>query len=216
MNSSFKINKLFNSRKGTSPIIATLLLVSIAVVGGVVNFTMSQEYFNTAQASGLSGIESLIFLGYDATDSDRLTYHDGINSNPVDNWHGSQLGDGLKVGERVGIYVQNNSVKEIHFKEIMLAGNVYEYQEMNPNNQMTSYSNGMFEPGEYTIVINGNENAPADTLSEGFPVIQPGQSITLVLELENSFQIGRDIQFRLTTTNGGVFVYSLMSGNNLG
>ena len=98
----------------------------------------------------------------------------------------------------------------------MLAGNVYEYQEMNPNNQMTSYSNGMFEPGEYTIVINGNENAPADTLSEGFPVIQPGQSITLVLELENSFQIGRDIQFRLTTTNGGVFVYSLMSGNNLG
>ncbi|MFB5604580.1 MAG: archaellin/type IV pilin N-terminal domain-containing protein, partial [Candidatus Nitrosomaritimum aestuariumsis] len=58
MNSSFKINKLFNSRKGTSPIIATLLLVAIAVVGGVVNFTMSQEYFNTAQASGLSGIES--------------------------------------------------------------------------------------------------------------------------------------------------------------
>ena len=43
LNSSFQKIKLINSRKAVSPVIATVLLVAIAVVGGAANFTLSQQ-----------------------------------------------------------------------------------------------------------------------------------------------------------------------------
>jgi len=198
-----------------APVIATLLLVAIAVVGGGINFALSQQFFNSAQASGLSGIESILFLGYDATDKDSLTYHDGILSNPVDNWHGNQMIDGLNPGERVAIYIQNNSVHKLSFQEIRVAGSVYEFQNMNPNNKMTDYSANTLENGEYTIVKNGNLNAPADTISDISPIIQPGQAVTIIFELDKKIKIDRDMQIRLTTNNGATFVYTALAGQQL-
>jgi hypothetical protein len=186
--------------------------VAIAVVGGTINFALSQQFFNSAQASGLSGIESILFLGYDATDKDNLIYHDGIMSNPVDNWHGNQMIDGLNPGERVAIYVQNNSVHKLSFQEISLAGSVYEFQNMSPNNKMTDFSDNTLENGEYTIVKNGNPNAPADTISDISPNIQPGQVVTIILELDKKIKTDRDMQIRLTTTNGATFVYTALAG----
>ncbi len=176
------------------------------------NFVFTQQYFNSAQASGLSGIESMVFVGYDATDKDSLIYHDGIISNPVANWHGDQISDGLDKGERIAIYIQNNGVKRMTLQEVRIAGSVYEFQDMGPANKMTAYSANVLESGEYTIVKNGNKNAPADTISGNTPVLQSGQHVTIVLELDKNFNNGRDMQIRLTTGNGGIWVYAAMVG----
>lgn len=210
-----KKNKKFtiiNSKKAVAPVIATLLLVAVAVVGGTINFVFTQQYFNSAQASGLSGIESMIFVGYDATDKDSLIYHDGIISNPVADWHGDQISTGLDKGERIAIYIQNNGVKRMTLQEVRIAGSVYEFQDMGPANKMTAYSGNVLESGEYTIVKNGNKNAPADTISGNTPILQPGQHVTIVLELDKNFNNGRDMQIRLTTSNGGIWVYTAMVG----
>ena len=210
-----KKNKKFtiiNSKKAVAPVIATLLLVAVAVVGGTINFVFTQQYFNSAQASGLSGIESMIFVGYDATDKDSLIYHDGIISNPVADWHGDQISTGLDKGERIAIYIQNNGVKRMTLQEVRIAGSVYEFQDMGPANKMTAYSGNVLESGEYTIVKNGNKNAPADTISGNTPILQPGQHVTIVLELDKNFNNGRDMQIRLTTSNGGIWVYTVMVG----
>ncbi len=203
---------IINSKKAVAPVIATLLLVAVAVVGGTMNFVFTQQYFNSAQASGLSGIESMLFVGYDATDKDSLIYHDGIISNPVANWHGDQISDGLDKGERIAIYIQNNGVKRMTLQEVRIAGSVYEFQDMGPANKMTAYSANVLESGEYTIVKNGNKNAPADTISGNIPILQSGQHVTMVFELDKNFNNGRDMQIRLTTGNGGIWVYTAMVG----
>ena len=214
MKSSFLIFKKIKSKKAVSPIIATLLLVAVAVVGSTINFTLSQQYFNLAQASGLYGIESVVFLGYDATDSDKLIYHDGIESNPIDNWHGNNISDGLMQGERIAVYIQNNSVEEITFQQVRLAGTIYFFQNLNSDGKMTPFTSDVLERGDYTIVLNGNLNAPADVITGSSPSLQPGQQATLVLELDENFQLGRDMQLKILTNNDNAFVYTVMSGEN--
>ena len=71
-----KQNKL-TSRRAVAPVIATLLLVAIAVVGGSIVFVFSQGFFSSAQISGAPQIESLQVIGYDASDVANLQIHDG-------------------------------------------------------------------------------------------------------------------------------------------
>ena len=64
-------------RRGVSPIIATLLLVAIATVGGSTVFAFSQGTFNTSQISGSPQVELIKIFGYDGSDVDKLKLHDG-------------------------------------------------------------------------------------------------------------------------------------------
>ncbi|MEM2786182.1 MAG: archaellin/type IV pilin N-terminal domain-containing protein [Candidatus Nitrosotenuis sp.] len=45
-------NTRLHSRRGVAPIIATLLLVAIAVVGGAIVFAYSQNFFSSSQVGG--------------------------------------------------------------------------------------------------------------------------------------------------------------------
>ena len=70
-------NQKMTSRRAVAPVIATLLLVAIAVVGGSIIFVFSQGFFSSAQVSGAPQIESIEIVGYDASDVIVLTLHDG-------------------------------------------------------------------------------------------------------------------------------------------
>jgi hypothetical protein len=189
------------------------VLVIVAALGGGINFALTQGYLNSVQASNLSGIETILFLGYDATDSDTLVYHDNYLSNSQPYWHGNRSPDGINHGERIGVYVQNNSAKKITFNEISLAGIVYSFQDMGPKYQMTPYSmDAPLNNKEYTIVINGNLNAPADTIVGKIPELKPGQTATIILELEQNINKNRDMHFKIITEEGGIFVYTVVSG----
>jgi len=200
-----------------SPGFVIVVLVIVAALGGGINFALTQGYMNSVQASGLSGIETILFLGYDATDSDTLVYHDDYFSNSQPYWHGNRSPDGINHGERIGVYVENNSVKKITFSEISLAGIVYSFQDMGPKYQMTPYSmDAPLNNKEYTIVINGNLNAPADTIVGKIPELKPGQTATIILELEQTINKNRDMHFKIITEEGGIFVYTVVSGQRSG
>ncbi len=193
------------------------MLVIVAALGGGINFALTQGYLNSVQASNLSGIETILFLGYDATDSDTLVYHDNYLSNSQPYWHGNRSPDGINHGERIGVYVQNNSAKKITFNEISLAGIVYSFQDRGPNYKMTPYSmDAPLNNKEYTIVINGNLNSPADTIVGKIPELKPGQTATIILELEQTINKNRDMNFKIITEEGGVFVYTVVSGQRIG
>jgi len=66
-------------RRGVSPIIATLLLVAITIVGGSFVFIFAQGTLDTSQFSGTIPIESISILGYDARDAPQFKVHDGGN-----------------------------------------------------------------------------------------------------------------------------------------
>jgi len=205
------------SRRAVAPVIATLLLVAIAVVGGSIVFVFSQGFFSSAQISGSPSIESLKIVGYDATDGTALQLHNGLDSGVVQGVVDNTLGP----GERIGVYIQNNSVQKVTLSEIRFAGTVYTFipGAASPANQIDAFGGAGIlaaTAAAYMIATNSNVGAPADVLDTTSAEIQPGGQVSLILQLDENVKIGRDAQFKLTTTNGAVFVGTVIAGQQTG
>nr|WP_255458345.1 archaellin/type IV pilin N-terminal domain-containing protein [Nitrosarchaeum sp. AC2] len=183
------------SRRAVAPIIATLLLVAIAVVGGSIVFVFSQGFFSSAQVSGSPNIESLKFTGYDASDGTTLLNHDGTTFAA-----GNTAGNGLILGEDVSVYLQSNSVSKVTLGEVRFGGSVYNYTTAAP------------APGQYQVLTAG----PGSFLATSSAELQPGQQVSIVMNLGENIKNGRDTQFKLTTANGAVFVGTVIAGQQSG
>lgn len=197
------------SRRAVAPIIATLLLVAIAVVGGSIVFVFSQGFFSSAQVSGAPNIESLKFTGYDATDGAALKLHDGQSTGTIVT---GGPGDGLLAGERIAIYVQNQGVNKVTLGEIRFAGSVYQYDFTTGLVTLPSWTTATAAPSTYRILT----QSPGTIIDTTSPEIQPGQQATIILELAENVKTGRDAQFKLSTSNGAVFVGTVIAGQQSG
>ncbi len=129
MNDNIQTDKNCNSknfsRRGVAPVIATLLLVAIAVVGGSMIFVFSQGYFSNTQVSGAMEPELVKIFGFDTRDVKTLKIHNGLDIEP-DSCCG--VADGKKnIDERIALYIQNNSVKPITIEELRFGGVEYQY-----------------------------------------------------------------------------------------
>ena len=206
-------------RRGIGSVIATLLLVAIAVVGGSMIFVFAQEYFTESQVSGTPTIEFIKIMGYDARDAEQVKAHDGIEILPT-NCCGES--DGLKkANEMITIFLQNNSVKPVFISEIRILGLVYEfttYTAIPPPFGIGKWDHALTkpQPGEYVILTGHDGTVGGDLLENPAPVMQPGQIITILADLDQSYNISRDAQFKLTTTNGAVFVSTIVIGQDSG
>jgi len=189
------------SHRAVAPVIATLLLVAIAVVGGSIIFAFSQEFFNQAQVSGTPTIELVKILGYDARDVANLNAHDGqimsvVSSDP------NTLGK--NVGERIIVYVKNDSVQQILFSEVRLGGTVYQYNTVDPIPLFTAGTGGTY----------GILNNSTHMISDPVGIDPAGKTVGIIFELNDNFPIGRDTQFKITTTTGTVFISTVVMGQN--
>jgi archaeal type IV pilus assembly protein PilA len=195
------------SKRAVAPIIATLLLVAIAVVGGSIVFVFSQGFFSSAQVSGAPNIESLKFTGYDATDGALLKLHDGVSTGVPT----GVTGNGLATGERIAIYVQNQGVNKVTLGEIRFAGSVYSYSAVPGTTTLAAWA-APGSPATYRILT----ASPGTIIDTTSPEIQPGQQATIILELAENVKTGRDAQFKLSTSNGAVFVGTVIAGQQSG
>ncbi len=191
--------------RAVAPVIATLLMVAIAVVGGTIIFVFSQGFFNQAQVSGTPTIESVKILGYDARDVAKLTAHDGLQMT-VDG--SDATAQGKNVGEYVVVYIKNDSSGQVLFSEIRLGGATYDYI-VAPVGGIVIYSSAT--AGKYVVMDNATHS-----IVDQAGVAQPGETIGILFDLSDNFPIGRDTQFKLTTTNGAVFVGTVVMGQNAG
>jgi len=225
-------NKII-SRRAVAPVIATLLLVAIAVVGGSIIFVFSQGFFSSAQISGSPQIESVKILGYDATDGDAIQFHDGINVLSIPDLAGNATSDGLKAGEYVAVYLKNDSVNKVTINEVRLGGEIYKFIDLTaggadtylPDYTTVVPGTCVAPPGniadidceEYSIVIEGDDGTGLGLMSDtSAPELQPGQEITVVMALQKDVKIVRGMQFKLTTTSNAVFVGTINSGQQSG
>ena len=189
------------SHRAVAEVIATLLLVAIAVVGGTIIFVFSQGFFNQAQVSGTPTIESVKILGYDARDVQFLKAHDGATMPDAGS---DSATSGKNVGEYVIVYVKNDSVGKVLFSEIRLGGTVYNYYEALTTG-LVPFTVGT--GGTYTIMDNSTHGIVGQV-----GVAEPGETIGIMFDLDENFPIGRDTQFKLTTTSGAVFVGTVIMG----
>ncbi len=195
--------------RAVAPVIATLMMVAIAVVGGTIIFVFAQGFFNTGQiSSGAPSIEYITVLGYDARDVSKLTTHDGLQT--FKEYSGGD-GDGLyEKNERIAIYVQNESPQTITIDEISFGGTIYEYA--NAEGLQPVGEDSSIHGGEYDFWLGKGEENHDVMLQEGIGVLEPGDSVTTILALDSNFKVGRDIQFKITTTNGAIFVGTIIMG----
>jgi len=208
--------ELKNSHKAVAPVIATLLMVAIAVVGGTIIFVFSQGFFSSSQISGTPQIESLKIEGYDARAVPNLQMHDGQDMQ-------GQSGDAdslVEINERVAVYVTNNSVQKVVLGEIWLSGFQYGYVNVNlaPGGLGVFGTTvaGELRTTNYTV-LTGTAGGTTDVLlNEAAGEIQAGQTATIILDLESDLRIGRSSQFKITTSNGNVFVGTLSVGQQSG
>ena len=113
---------------------------------------------------------------------------------------------GKNVGENVIVYVKNDSIGQILFSEIRVGGAVYTYIQ---TGIIPAFSVGT--GGTYTVMDNSTSGIAAQA-----GLAQPGETIGILLDLADNFPTGRDTQFKLTTTNGAVFVGTVVMGQNTG
>jgi len=206
-------------RRGVSPIIATLLLVAIATVGGSTVFAFSQDAFSTSQISGYPKIELIKIVGYDARDVVKVKAHDGIEI-ITKNKDCCGISDGLlKEDERIAIYLQNNSVEKIFFSEIRISGVIYDFTTYTikpPPFGVGGWDkpNVKPQPGEYVILTGHDGRADKDVLQNPSPRMEPGEIITLLVDLDKTYNLPRDAQFKLTTSEGSIFVSTIIMGQS--
>ncbi len=115
---------------------------------------------------------------------------------------------GKNVGEYVVVYVKNDSVGKVLLSEIRLGGTVYDYFEA-PTTGLIDFTAG--SGGTYTIMDNSTHGIVGQA-----GVAEPGETIGIIFDLDENFPTGRDTQFKLTTTNGAVFVGTVVMGQNTG
>ncbi len=199
-----KSGKYRSHHRAVAEVIATLLLVSIAVVGGTIIFVFSQGFFNQAQISGTPTIELVKILGYDARDVVNLIGSDGIAMTVASG--DSSTPKGKNIGERVIVYIHNASVERILFSEVRLGGEIYQYNTVDPIPVFTPGTGGT-----YGIMTNSTH-----MITDQAGVAEPGQTVGILFDLNDNFPVGRDTQIKLTTTNGAVFVGTVVMGQNIG
>ena len=191
---------------------------------GKYNICICTRFFSTSQVSGTSAIELIEIIGYDARDVLKVKAHDGIE---IEGEKGKDCCgeiDGLiKADERIAIYLQNNSVHKVFISEIRISGVVYDfttYTTIPPTFSIGKWdqNNVKPQPGEYVILIgfNATKGEGSDLLQDPAPRIEPGEIITVLVDLDITYKLPRDAQLKLTTTNGNIFVSTIIMGQNSG
>jgi hypothetical protein len=70
--------------------------------------------------------------------------------------------------------------------------------------------------GNYTLAGVGGGTTTDLITTSSVADIQPGQTVSVVMSLSEDMKSGRDTQFKVTTTNGAVFVGTIVVGQKSG
>ncbi len=193
------------------PIILTLLLVAITIVGGSIVFFASLENLDTSEISEAFHTESITILGYDARDTSQFKVHDG--GYVLEAYSGGNENGIPEQHERMSFYFWNKSNNEIHLAELRFGGTIYTYAN---TTALDSFGEESGIPGGTYDIWISRQSGNDVMLLDNTAVIKPGDSVTIVFALDKDYKLGRDTQLKLTTTNGNIFVGTIVIGLQIG
>ena len=205
-------HNLITSKRAVSPIIATLLLVAIAVVGGAIIFSFSQGYFASTQLSGPPAVDLINVLGYDLSDSDDLYLHDQVQYDVTGVCPGCKDGH-LSVGNYITVFLTNDGSRKATLADVRFAGTVYDYEQAASGDTFT----GDAITGDFKYRIVTSINGTGQYYSEDpTSTIEPGKVVTLVLKVGEPIRDNAPVQLKLTTSNAAVKVATVQAGQREG
>jgi len=191
----------FVSKKVPTAIVVTVVVLMIFVFIFIIYQTQNTG-IPPPSKSGTPLIESVAVLGYDARDLSELKAHDGITM--LKNSAGIQ-NNVKEIDERVVIYLENGSEQPMTISEVNFGGIVYNFQ--GNEGVIDNYDGTAPSQGNYVILTDG-----ASGLLQSSSELQPGQTVTVVLDLTDQFKVGRDAYFGMRTSIGNLFVSTIVIG----
>ncbi len=211
-------------RRAVAPIIATLLMVAIAVVGGILIFVFAQGFFTDTSIQGPT-IDSLEIFGYDARDvgnvgtplcaaATSLATHFGTCITGVT----AAADNKLSEGDMILVYVRNTGAKTVSIDSIRMLGTDYTLDTDAAGVDFASGATG--EPDEALFSVLDPVEALLDGTagvgdSLGTGLIEPGQEATIAIKYDGSsgkVKQSRNIQIVLNTGNGATFTATIVNG----
>ena len=185
----FKTQKFDRKHRAVAPVIATILLVAIAVVGGTLIFSFSQGFFSEQQLTTPSTMDVLIFNGYDARDTTTRNFHNGDDSG-VSNVGVVTTGAGsFAAGDTIFVYVTNAGTGTLNILNMTFAGT--EIIHVDDATIITS------SPGSAEYVVSTAGSDTTSTLA-----IEAGDEITIMLGVADTIKVGRTGLLQITTGAG--------------
>ena len=201
----------FRKRRSVAPVIATLLMVAIAVVGGMLVFVFSQDFFTQTDSMTGPEIQLLQIMGYDARD---------VGNNAIKNHAGNACsvaadqGGTLTDGDAFSIHVRNLSAKDISIDDVRVFG-----VSATPGDPTKAFSSSEPAKGEWTLnVVDACAGAPSPT-----NVISPGRDASIFINYISStsgptfgdpVKVGRPLFIDIETGSGNVFTKTIISGRS--
>lgn len=212
------------SQRAVAPIIATLLMVAISVVGGILIFVFAQGFFTDTNIQ-TPNIESLEIFGYDARDRAALRTH---IFDPTATTESEAAGTatistaptattiGLRDGDAITVFVRNKGAGPVTIDTIKVFGAVYTWDVS------TAATTALPATQKFAISVTGRPTATVGGVTglTPSPVIEPGQDATIIIRYEQDtngpVKIGRPIPVVIVTGGGATFTKQVQNGVTVG
>ena len=194
------------NRRAVAPIIATLILVAIAVVGGVMIFVFAQDFFGGESMTGPGTIDTISLAGYDMRDvaaAANISAHDGNTIACADCSVDQKLMDDADIG---AIYIKNNGGGDVIIRSVVIAGATYNPIAAGVDTVLsTNFNGGSFSV--YTSTLDGTSVIPSTTQTI------PGQDTgSIYFRTSDTISNGRTIGVAVTTGTGQEFNFNVVVG----
>ena len=211
------INDYKYSQRAVAPIIATLLMVAISVVGGILIFVFAQGFFTDTSIQS-PNVESLEIFGYDARDQARLRTHTFDPAATVGDTTGSPTLStaptattlGLRDSDGITVFVRNKGSGQVAIDRIQVFGADYLWSAT------TTASASLPATQTFAISVTGLALTQLTTS----PVIGPGQDATIIIRYEQDtngpVKVGRPIPVTIITGSGATFTKQVQNGVTVG
>ena len=209
------------SRRAVAPIIATLLMIAIAVIGGVMIYVFTQGFFGNSSISTSPSVDSITMSGYDmreviptgtcAVPTAGLATHEGTLT-----CHGDAATNNGKVNAEAGaIYIRNVGQKSYTISKIEVNGKQLGF--VTTDVLLTAGGTGVY-------ALYAAEDAKDVAISDApatVATILPGQEGTIVVAFDdtanadNTAAAGRTIAVKLTSASGSVYNFNVVVGSKV-
>jgi len=206
-------------RKAVSPIIATLLMVAVAVVGGILIFVFTQGFFQETDVS-TSSPDNITVIGYDLSDVDNIT--DLVDANgfalSTGGTDAANTIDGAFSDNDYGtIYIENLGPTPIIITTVRVGGSSYLYGGASTAAQLAD--NSVPGDGKFVLCVLSTACGTAASQTGAIATMAAYSSATIVIEKDSTgpdLRNGNSSTISVQTDNGGVVAIAAKIGKQRG
>jgi hypothetical protein len=196
---------LIRKRKAVQEILASLLLVGISVVGGLVTYLWAGDAFETSGTT-LPQAQFAQMIGYDARDTSDIGGFSDAGANIDNDPAIGSLSTESGSEEFIVLQLRNTGVTPVIIDKIRIAG---------ADHTFDSDTAGITDqPGVGTFEV--YTKLEGDTSSKDSPIIEPSEDARVVIRLSNDIpvhiELGRAIVVKIYTQQGTVMNHPIIPG----